>query len=163
MRKSIVFCMLVVAAMLGIAGLFGGYVRAAAVTLIQNIDEPARTPYQETIALTGGCDGGGDKCVYKFNAIPSGHRLRITYGNCLFFLNDPNGISWVGLLSADSDSAASVALPTTPYGNTEFVAAGAELTLYVNAGHQSVMVLATNTGAVTDQSSCTIAGYLVAL
>jgi hypothetical protein len=164
MRKSIMFGVMAAAAMLAGAGLSSGYVRAAATTLIENIDEPARHPWQETSGLVQLCNGG-QSCLIGFKPIPAGHRLRITYVSCLFEVSDPNGVAAVFLLSTlRGTGGATAILPTSPNGNKAFVAASQEITLFVNAGDNPTVVVNTYTGGLSKtDSGCTIAGYLVAV
>jgi hypothetical protein len=43
--------------------------------LVQNIDEPGRNPYQETVTLIDGCPGAPAQCLLDFAAVPAGKRL----------------------------------------------------------------------------------------
>jgi hypothetical protein len=148
--------------MLAGASLSSGYVRAAATTLIENIDEPARHPYQETVGLIDACQSGGT-CAAEFKPIPAGHRLRITYAACFFGVSDQNGVAGVFLLSKAASGVIAF-LPASPYGNKASVAASAELTLFVNAGDNPIVFVNANTGGLSRTgSACTIAGYLVAV
>ena len=51
-------------------------VRAA---LVQNVDEPARNPYQESFfSYLGNCPAGNQFCNFNYSAVPAGKRLVIT-------------------------------------------------------------------------------------
>ena len=51
-------------------------VRAA---LVQNVDEPARNPYQEYIfSYLSNCSAGSQFCNFSYSAVPAGKRLVVT-------------------------------------------------------------------------------------
>lgn len=71
-------------------------VRAA---LVQNIDEPARNPYQESFfSYLGNCNAGGQFCNFNYSAVPAGKRLVVT--NISGYVDVTNGSLPNGVLTS---------------------------------------------------------------
>jgi hypothetical protein len=141
-------------------------VRAAIATLVQNVDEPGRNPYHQTVTVIQNvfhCPNGGF-CEAFFPAVPTGKRLVVTYASATYFLS-AGGVEQNVFIGADGDLFDDVQYlpaPTNIGGNK--VVTGAPITYYVDVGHLPSLFLAGNVdtsnrfGAVA-----TIAGYLVSV
>jgi hypothetical protein len=125
-------------------------------TLIQNVDEPARNPYQQTL-VSSDCNSGG--CGIVFEKVPANMTLRITYVSCFFTVGDANGVGEVYVTNGDEKTAF---ISTVAYGNPSNLVANANINLYAAAGKKPVAGVQAWTGAIST-FSCTLSGYYVTL
>jgi hypothetical protein len=128
---------------------------AATPTLVQNVDEPARNPYQQTL-VSSDCNSGG--CGIVFDKVPANMTLRITYVSCFFTVGDANGVAEVYVTSDEKTAFIS----TVAYGNPNNIAANANINLYAAAGTRPSAAVIAWTGAIST-AGCTLSGYYVTL
>jgi hypothetical protein len=124
--------------------------------IVENVDEPARNPFQQSVGISGPCNG---PCNVLFSAVPVSKTLRITYASCFFSIGDTGGVRLVYLTNGESTPATAY-IPANAQGNAEDVIASAELNLYSSTGTTPVITIDTNTSPISN-GQCTISGYTV--
>lgn len=127
---------------------------AAAASLVQNVDEPARNFYQQNVTADN-CS----MCTFAFSPVPSGKTLRITHVSCYMNVGDTNGINVVELFSG-TPVAKLTFIPAAIQGRAFTVIASGEVDSYSTAGGKPKIMVYANLSPVSD-ASCTIAGYYV--
>ena len=147
-----------------VSGITAGPAIAAAVkaALIQNVDEPGRTPYSARVS----CTASGGSCFASASApVPAGYRLVIEYVSAGW--NSPGTFLELELVSLDAGNAFSpvaylppTLLPSTG-GNNGYVA-NQSLRAYVEAGSTPSVSIAQNTSGVVFLDGY-VSGYLVNL
>lgn len=147
---------------LAIIGLTVGALGAAdaqqpTVTLVQNVDEPARNPYQQTLAITSACSA----CDFSFAAVPANTTLRITNVSCYFVMSDTGGIAMIFVNNRPTDYKRAF-VQAVAQGNPSFIVANGEINLYSESGNKPGINIETNTG-LADFGACTLSGYFVKL
>ena len=136
-------------------------------TVVQNVDEPGRNPYQDSQTFNHTTQFGCTQfvCTLKFKPVPAGQRLVVTYASAAYSLA-PNGTEASVALAIDGDFTSSDApqqfILTVPIGGSRVVGAGPTV-FYVEAGHQPSLLLAGNTLATGLTAQATVAGYLVSV
>jgi hypothetical protein len=151
-----------------VSGITAGPAIAAAVkaALIQNVDEPGRTPYSARVS----CTGSGGSCFASASApVPAGYRLVIEYVSAGW--NSPGTFLELELGSLDAGNIAfspvaylpPTLLPSTG-GNNGYVfyVANQSLRAYVEAGSTPSVLIAQNTSGVVFLDGY-VSGYLVNL
>jgi hypothetical protein len=133
-------------------------VNAEAPTLVRNVDEPARNPYQQTVQSSD-CAGG---CAFQFATVPANSTLRITNVSCLFSVGDTAGVGEVYVGNGDEKQPATVFIPAVANGNPNVIVANASINLYAPAGSKPFAGVIAWTGAISTPA-CTLSGYFVTL
>lgn len=126
-------------------------------TLVQNVDEPARNPYQQSVQIEP-CNGG---CTVQFAAVPKNTTLRITNVSCIFVVGDSGGVGEIYVSNGEVKPKVAF-IPAVPYGNAEQIVANAAINLYASAGNKPTVVAEENTAAIS-AAVCTLSGYYVTL
>ena len=150
-----------------VSGITAGPAIAAAVkaALIQNVDEPGRTPYSARVSCNGAAGSGGSCFASASAPVPAGYRLVIEYVSAGW--NSPGTFLELVLGSLDAGNAFSpvaylppTLLPSTG-GNNGYVA-NQSLRAYVEAGSTPSVSIAQNTSGVVFLDGY-VSGYLVNL
>jgi hypothetical protein len=151
-----------VLALIGLAvasAVFAGSANAqTSPTLVQNVDEPARNPYQQTVNAST-CESGFDFCTFQFTGPPAKTKLRMTYVSCYFEINDNGGVALVTVNNGEP-SIKSAFIPGIAQGRPDVIVANAEINLYANAGDKPSVTVQANTSSVAG-GLCTLTGYYV--
>jgi len=129
--------------------------------LMQNVDEPARAPYQQTIIFNQGPSTCTQfVCTVTFPAVPAGKRLEVTYVSALF--GAPGGSATISVAPGSGSLGVYLPLPQT-YGFGTYVG-GAPITLFVEAGNSPTVALgglSVNSSSTSAQAA--IVGHLVSV
>jgi len=152
MRRWLVWCGLVT--LLAISGSAGA---RAAVTPTENVDEPARNPYQQTITSKAVCS----TCNFIFNKVPAGKRLRVTNVSCWFALNSNAGVELTSIRDS-TRTGAIFYMPAILQGNGLSAIINSDISLVIDAGKSPVITMVTDFNFATT-SICTVSGYMISL
>ena len=95
-------------------------------TMVQNVDEPARNPFQQTVFISAGCSG---PCDVVFSKVPASKLLRITYVSCWFQVGDTNGVRLVYLSNGELTPKYAF-ISGVAQGDPSYVVAAAQINLY---------------------------------
>jgi hypothetical protein len=128
---------------------------------VRNLDNAARSPYQETISFNqdqvGFCTNF--VCSVSFPAVPAGKRLEVTHVSAVF--NAPNGSATISVQPSFSVRVY-LPLPQT-YGFGTYVG-GASVTAYVQAGASPTVQLGgLGVNTAPNTATATIVGHLVSV
>ncbi len=131
--------------------------------LTEDVDQPARTPYQRAIVFNQGsntCDPFS--CTVQFDVVPAGKRLEITYVSALF--GAPGDGATIVVQSDPSFSSTRLYLPLPQtYGFHTYVG-GSPVTFYVDAGHTPTLILGGfNVSSSSTSAEATIVGHYVSV
>ena len=154
---------LLAAALLAAALALPQAVYAQKAALVQNVDEPARTPYQHAIIFNQGQSTCSQfVCLVVFPAVPAGKRLEVNYVSALF--GAPNGSATVSVKPDSSFFTLGVYLPLPQtYGFGTYVG-GSPVTLFVDAGNNPTVALGgLNVNLSSTSAQVAIVGHLVTL
>jgi hypothetical protein len=134
---------------------------------VRNIDEPGRTPYQETLRVSGGKNCGSVVCgpEFVFSPVPAGKRLFITDVSVSFVVSAGANV-FIGDLEQISLNHTSVFLPFTRQGpyvpGTEQWITNQHVNYFVDQTVSPVVFAHVDTAHLSNEDSfATIAGYYV--
>jgi hypothetical protein len=85
--------------------------------LVQNVDEPARNPYQEAASFSQGSGCSGAFCNVYFSTVPTGKRLVITNVTGVVYVESPGVLQPLTLVH-DGASAPTMFIPTVQQAGT---------------------------------------------
>ena len=142
-----------------------GVANAQKSALVQDVDEPLRTPYQEQI----GCGySGSNSCRFNFRAVPAGHRREIRVVSCYAQTSSPGNPG--ATLTFQSVSLYATLptyielriphqsrLPGTPYNG----AAYAQTSMFFEPG--DVPFIQLSALEILGGASCTVTGHEIAI
>jgi hypothetical protein len=133
-------------------------------TMVENVDEPARNPFQQTLYCT---NENPQACVLEYTKVPAGKTLRLTNVSCFAAFEDGGTIYNFFVRSAEN-SIMTAYLPSNvsqpngyPQGNTVYV--NGAINLYSNAGNKPTILFNITNSGILDGSACTLSGYYVTL
>lgn len=134
--------------------------RVAGATLVQDVDSPARNPYQIT-EMNGVCPNPPAQCVINFPVVNS-KRVVIQHVSCEYDIPD-SGTSNSGVVSVTSIGGQIVdyVQPTTTGPNANLFSLyiiNTDVLLYVNKG-TAASVDVSYSGAAPTSVTCTLSGY----
>jgi hypothetical protein len=134
--------------------------------LVENVDEPGRSPYQSSVVIvqnSANCPSGST-CTVHFPAVPAGKRLVVTYAGAEFTLANGVDRGIVSLAINGNAAGPQITIPVSYVtGNIPLNVAGTPVTFYVEAGNVPTLLLrgaAVQTGL---NAVGGIAGYLVSV
>ena len=142
-----------------------GIANAQRAALVQNIDEPARSPYQEQ--ATCGYNGS-NSCRLNLRAVPAGHRREIRVVSCYaqaYHSGNPGATLTFQTVSLYATVPAYIELPIpfqsrlpgTPYNG----AAYAQTSMFFEPG--DVPFISISTSEFLGSASCTVTGHEIAI
>ena len=133
----------------------GAFAQKAA--LVQEINDGARVPYQQSL-FASNCNFAGD-CAVVFPAVPSGHRVVVENISCFASLV-AGALVGPFTLGSQTFRNARVFVPAVAMGNSSY-AANASTLLYYEAGEQPRVD--TYSSAAYSSFICTLTGRDVTL
>lgn len=130
--------------------------------LVQNRDEPGRTPYQKQVNIFSGDCPSPDICYVNFGSapVPAGQRLVVTQVAVKLNLSSAS-VDAAAVEITDFTLAASLWYRVPGEGNFRFFAA--PLTYYIEAGSYPFVSIYGPSGPSVTGGSVAIIGYLVTL
>jgi hypothetical protein len=131
--------------------------------LVQSVDEPARSPYQQSIIFNQGSNTCSTYvCLVSLPAVPAGKRLEVTYVSYLYGV--PGGGASVSIQPNNGFFTLGAYLPLPQsYGFGTYVG-GAPVTLYVEAGQNPTVALGgVNVSSSSTSAQVTVVGHLISV
>ncbi len=133
--------------------------------LVKDVDQPARSMYQETVAVTSSCIGQST-CELSFATVPAGKRLVVQWINVFYPLASTSGDSDVKLysiLGVQPQGTTFFFQPAPNAGTTGLRTVNGGVLMYVDAGaFPFVFVTAENT-TFNGSVLATLSGYYVSV
>ncbi len=131
--------------------------------LVQSVDEPVRSPYQQSIIFnqsTTTCTTF--VCIVPLPAVPAGKRLEVTYVSYLYGV--PGGGAHVSIKPDSAFFTLGAYLPAPQSnGGTTYVG-GAPVTLFVEAGNNPTVSLeGVNVASSSTSAQVMVVGHLVSV
>ena len=133
--------------------------------LVQDIDEPGRNPYQQTMSFVAGVSTCSNNftCTVNFPAVPAGKRLVLTYVSAAFG-TAPNPAS--ASITVSQSANTYLRLPAVTVNpavvGARFIASG-PVTFYYEPGDVPSVTLSAQTINFGSTDDVSLVGYLIPL
>jgi hypothetical protein len=131
--------------------------------LVQSLDEPARSPYQQAIIFNQGASTcTAFVCLVSLPAIPAGKRLQVTYVSYLY--GAPSGNARVSIKPDNGPFTQGAYLPLPQSNGANVYAGGSPVTLYVEAGNNPTVSLeGLNVASSSTSAQVMVVGHLISV